>query len=208
MSRPLLVLFGDSLTQFGARKEGWVQQLQSWYETKADILNRGMSGYNTSDALAMIDEIFLPIKPDIITIMFGSNDVSTGIQCIPIDDFYQNYKKMVLKLKEIHPKAKIVLITPPGLVDTDDRKNDDLHKYAEMITKISEEERVLLCDVWQSFQMQIKWEDFLEDGLHLNSDGNEFMFLEVSNFISNHLEEFSPEKLSFPYKYWRDLYKK
>ncbi|PVU92860.1 hypothetical protein BB559_003563 [Furculomyces boomerangus] len=47
--RGSIYLFGDSLTQFGynAAELGWVSKLSDVYARKADVINRGLSGYNT-----------------------------------------------------------------------------------------------------------------------------------------------------------------
>jgi hypothetical protein len=53
--RPLLLLLGDSLTQNGtdAASGGWICLLQHRYSRSADVLARGLSGYNTKyDAAA------------------------------------------------------------------------------------------------------------------------------------------------------------
>lgn len=45
--RPTVVLFGDSLTQFSFSEGGWGAGMADAYQRRADVLNRGLSGYNT-----------------------------------------------------------------------------------------------------------------------------------------------------------------
>ena len=49
--RPSILLFGDSITEYGFGIEevrfGWASLLSSLYSRRADVLNRGFSGYNT-----------------------------------------------------------------------------------------------------------------------------------------------------------------
>lgn len=47
LTRPQIWLLGDSLTQQAAAPEGWATALCSWYARKADVVNRGFSGYNS-----------------------------------------------------------------------------------------------------------------------------------------------------------------
>lgn len=54
LPRLQIVCLGDSLTQRGSEPEGWVTLLTHWYSRKADVLNRGYSGYNTNHALALM----------------------------------------------------------------------------------------------------------------------------------------------------------
>ena len=47
-NRRQILLVGDSLTQRGYdSKKGWVSKLASSYVRRADVINRGYSGYNT-----------------------------------------------------------------------------------------------------------------------------------------------------------------
>ena len=46
--RPQIVLFGDSITQRGFAAGGWGARLADHYVRKADIINRGFSGYNST----------------------------------------------------------------------------------------------------------------------------------------------------------------
>ncbi|RLN02349.1 hypothetical protein BBJ28_00004978 [Nothophytophthora sp. Chile5] len=48
-ARPVLLLTGDSLTEYGTKPEndGWISLLQDRYCRTADIMARGLSGYNT-----------------------------------------------------------------------------------------------------------------------------------------------------------------
>lgn len=76
--RPYVVLFGDSLTQMGYGEftltptsnkfePGWVSLLSTVYQRRADIFNRGYSGYNTRHTL----DIMLP------RVLAGGDDLGT-----------------------------------------------------------------------------------------------------------------------------------
>ena len=47
--RPKIVLFGDSITQlsFSAKDRGFGCYISDAFQRRADVLNRGYSGYNT-----------------------------------------------------------------------------------------------------------------------------------------------------------------
>jgi hypothetical protein len=53
--RPSILLFGDSITEYGFGIEevrfGWSSLLSSLYSRRADVLNRGFAGYNTTVSL-------------------------------------------------------------------------------------------------------------------------------------------------------------
>jgi isoamyl acetate esterase len=71
--RPTILLIGDSITQHSFRPGGWGTRLASWYMRKADVINRGFSGYNSAWAL----EAFPKVRPDCHDrSCFPSSDVS------------------------------------------------------------------------------------------------------------------------------------
>lgn len=53
-----ILLLGDSLTQGGTDDEGgWAQRLAARYSRRADVLNRGLSGYQTGWTLEVLDDL-------------------------------------------------------------------------------------------------------------------------------------------------------
>jgi lysophospholipase L1-like esterase len=75
--RPKILLLGDSLTQTSL--DGWGGGLSHRYQRRADILNRGMSGYNTRWYLeyAKKSGIWEELGTvQLVTIWFGANDAS------------------------------------------------------------------------------------------------------------------------------------
>ena len=65
---PTILLLGDSLTQLAF--EGWGARLANVYQRRADVINRGCSGYNTDfyqrQPLPPLDNVCL------VTIFFGA----------------------------------------------------------------------------------------------------------------------------------------
>jgi len=139
MSRPAIILFGDSITQQGfssaTNSPGWVGLLSNAYTRRADVFNRGFSGYNTRHAVDLLPTVFnkdmMMTHPNsstntlFVTVFFGANDASlpTGErehnQHVPIEEYEQNLRIIVAdiignKLEE-EQKTPIILITPPPL---------------------------------------------------------------------------------------------
>ncbi len=78
MSRPAIILFGDSITQQGF-SSGWVSLLSNAYTRRADVFNRGFSGYNTRHAVDLLPTVFgKEMNPNtlFVTVFFGANDAS------------------------------------------------------------------------------------------------------------------------------------
>lgn len=118
--RPTIICFGDSITQQGFREGGWLCLLAEWYEQKADILNRGFSGYNTKWALEVAYEKSFGSwqeRPTMVIMCFGANDASTDGQHVPLDDYQANLKALVARLRGKWPRLPVLLVTCPPVCD-------------------------------------------------------------------------------------------
>lgn len=78
--RPQFVTFGDSITQRGFAP-GWTGLLADAYQRRADVINRGYSGYNSRWALQLLDRVFpeptaAAPPPRLATVFFGANDAA------------------------------------------------------------------------------------------------------------------------------------
>ncbi|TQD95692.1 hypothetical protein C1H46_018636 [Malus baccata] len=160
MMRPEIVLFGDSITQQSFRPGGWGAALADSYSRKADVKVRGYGGYNTRWALFLLQHLFpLDSKkpPAAATIFFGANDAAvlgrTGErQHVPVEEYKENLRKIVLHLKECSPTILIVLITPPP-VDEDGRNEfarDGLHLTPEGNAVVHQEVVKVFSEAWLS----------------------------------------------------------
>lgn len=51
-----ILLFGDSITQGGWQPYGFAQRLAYVYARRLDVINRGLSGYNTEWAIPIFEQ--------------------------------------------------------------------------------------------------------------------------------------------------------
>jgi len=102
--RPVIVAFGDSLTQgvSGKSYPAFLQDLldQNGYPYRVD--NQGVSGDTTTDGLARIENV-IAAKPALVILEFGGND---GLRGIPVEATKQNLADMIERLRA----AKIPLV--------------------------------------------------------------------------------------------------
>ncbi|KAJ6799461.1 GDSL esterase/lipase [Iris pallida] len=203
--RPRFVLFGDSITEQSFRTGGWGAALADTYSRKADVVVRGYGGYNTRWALFLLNHLF-PLScsapPAATTIFFGANDAAllgrtSERQHVPIEEYKENLRKIVYRLKECSPTMLVVLITPPP-VDEDGRKefarslygdkamelpertNETTGVYAKQCIELAKELQVPYIDLWSQMQETAGWQKmFLSDGLHLTPEGNAILHKEV-----------------------------
>lgn len=194
MARPQIILFGDSITQFSFDVHGWGGLLSHAYQRKADVLNRGYSGYNTTWALHGMHKVLPPGGPAplLLTIFFGANDAalsngSASRQHVPLDCFGANLREMVARGRAAGARH-LVLITPPpvyapdrvkcnkeryGLEGMPERTNEEAGRYASVCKEVAAELGVPVLDLWTQFQARDGWQTrLLCDGLHLSDEGN------------------------------------
>jgi lysophospholipase L1-like esterase len=82
-----------------------------------EFYNRGISGHTLADLAARWEEDVLSIKPDVLSILIGTNDIYNFLKSDQKDDFdYQvwkeTYQSLIDKVLEINPNTTIVLCTP------------------------------------------------------------------------------------------------
>lgn len=99
-----IVLFGDSITQQGfALDGGWASRLANDYIRRADVINRGFSGYNTRMCLEVVPRVFGESDTSILycTVLLGANDAALPgeLQHVPIEDYHQNLAKIVTSIR-------------------------------------------------------------------------------------------------------------
>lgn len=214
--RPVLLLAGDSLTEKGTNPKsmGWVTQLQHDYTRSADVVPRGLSGYNTRWYL----EYSMPIiaseiasgkyTPAFITVWLGANDAalpagSNSEQHVPKEAYKKNLVRIVHAFQNMAPDARILLITPPHVDDNArhrrarkyegekkglvDRTNEMAGNYARACVETAHSLGVPVLDLHTFFNDMPKWRrnNLLEDGLHLNTRGNRLMYEQLQDKIES-----------------------
>jgi isoamyl acetate esterase len=172
-----LVCFGDSIT---ARKEGMgTPMLTTKLAKQLDrfkIINAGVSGNNTSDALIRIEKDVIIHNPDLVTVLFGANDAAFHKM---ID--LEVYKANLYKITDMIRPEKTILISPAPVDEKVQfaRTNEVLSKYASVVKQIASETDSYFIDF---FSKMISLEDYSRklkgiknDGLHFGESGYDFL---------------------------------
>ncbi|KZT74123.1 SGNH hydrolase [Daedalea quercina L-15889] len=171
-----IVLLGDSITQDGWSPNGFAQRLANAYVRKLDVINRGMSGYNTDWIIPVFEQCFakqheqqhLP-KVRLLTIWLGANDAALppSGQHVPLARYGTNLAKLVHLVASpdspyYAPHTRLLLLTPPPInthqwrvtIREDDptreldRKFEVTAQYAEHVRAVGREVGVPVVDVW------------------------------------------------------------
>ncbi|MYY52640.1 GDSL-type esterase/lipase family protein [Ligilactobacillus salivarius] len=168
-----LVLFGDSIT--AGMTDGYPSPILSneirKYFPNIEILNRGVPGDRTDLALSRIQADVIQSSPDIVTIFFGTNDVTD--EGPDYQTFIANIKEMVTLIGT----QKCILITP-GITGTSLQTlypNQKLSQYAQGIVALAEELNITYYD-WHSVATKYETSTLLQtDDIHYSKKAYEFL---------------------------------
>ena len=174
-----IVCFGDSVTGLyyhtGGRR-AYTDLLalalrRSFPEASVTAINAGISGNDTRDALARITEDVLSHKPDLVTVMFGLNDMTK----VPLDEFKANLIEIIKRCRA--SGAEVLLSTPNNVITTPRRPIEKLILYCEVIRQVSRQQGVALADCYAALEVMRErdsrgWRLFLSDEIHPNLEGH------------------------------------
>ncbi|CAK7343940.1 unnamed protein product [Dovyalis caffra] len=206
--RPEFVLFGSSIVQYSLSHEGnlgFGAILADKYARKADIFLRGYTGWNSRNALTILDEVFpkdAAVQPSLVIVYFGGNDSmnpgnSIGFSpYVPLDEYKQNMKKIAEHLKSLSEKTRLIFLGVPPvdekLIEGSGRTMEGCRIYSEACLEVCRDLEVKAIDLFNAIQQKEDW-----DGVHLTSEGNKI----VANEIMKVLEEAKWE----PSLYWKSM---
>lgn len=214
-SRPRYIFLGDSITEQGGFNGGFTDILKKTYITYIDVVNLAESGVNTNVTLEktiprIASELQASPTPTLIAVWLGNNDASLlggqyAEKHIPVDDYKSNLVKMLVKLRELAPVAKLVLLT--ALVNDDemrrarlssqgaitnplDRTNQQAGVYAAACRQVGAAKAnmdVHVLDMYKYFMETYPntadRAKMLSDGMHLSLDGHRVAAEQLATFF-------------------------
>ncbi len=199
------ILFqGDSITDAGRDREDFhnlgdgypkfvAQKLAQMYPDKVfEFINLGISGHKTSDLVARWQTDCLDIKPDILSILIGINDIwhyFSGKQpYVSNEAFEKNYRYLLTSAKE-KTNAKIIMIDP-FLLDAPDKAHfrTEVSEKIALVRKLAREFADVYVPIDGLFAAQALYHEpcyFSADGVHPNDNGRAF----IANFYVEALKK-------------------
>ena len=179
------ILFqGDSITDAGSYgKEypnltGYTAYTAELIGEGHEYINRGISGNRAVDVLDRYDRDILDVRPDIMTMLIGINDVwrrfDSGLY--ESAETYGEYLREILKkTREDLPDTKIILMEP-YLLPAPDKKyfRPALAEFIEVARDIAVEYAdayIPLDGLFALERMTTPWEELSADGVHPNIYG-------------------------------------
>jgi acyl-CoA thioesterase-1 len=189
-----IVSLGDSVTRgvrqgvnvketFAARIEGALKKRKS----KAKVINVGIGGERTDQALHRLAKDVIALRPQVVTIMYGTNDsyVDKGRTepRITVQEYEGNLRRMIAELRKA--KIKPILMTPPAWGKAarngaGDHPNPLLEKYVNACRKVARETETPLVDHFAHWSKKAErgfdiGQEWTTDQCHPNPRGHEAM---------------------------------
>ena len=154
------------------------------YPGECEFVNRGISGNRIVDIYARIKCDIINLKPDVMSLLIGVNDVwhETGDSPngVDADKFYKVYDMLIDEIKTSLPNIKIMILEPfcllcDGIKDNWNYFSTEIPKRAEMAKKIAEKHNLKFVPIQQKLDDACKnapstyW---LRDGVHPTAPGH------------------------------------
>lgn len=174
-----IVCIGDSITGVyyhsgGRRAYPELLQLalkQLYPQAQITVRNAGISGDTTTGGLKRLERDVLAHKPQLVTIMFGMNDLVKT----PVDVFKKNLREMIARCRT--SGAEVVLCTQNSVVETEPRPSARLAEFTQSIRDVAKEESLVVADCFAAFEAvhtadALEWNLLLSDAIHPNMAGH------------------------------------
>ncbi|MBQ4347953.1 MAG: SGNH/GDSL hydrolase family protein [Firmicutes bacterium] len=197
MKKITIVGFGDSLTYgFGVRYGvGHIHRLEKalpeqYPDAEWKMINSGVNGDTTREGVMRLKNNVLRHMPDIVLILFGSNDSAIDdYQFRSVGEFTRNMEYIVENILENNfgraerAAAPVpVLFTPPPVFDVSFMPyttNARIDIYADVVREVAEKYNCPLLDAnaYMKEKSGGNMDPFVAyDGVHLNEKGYDMLF--------------------------------
>ncbi len=190
--RQKIVFFGDSITELGVKKGGYIDLLNNQIirhgkSNQYELMGAGIGGNKVYDLYLRLERDVLSKEPDVVLVWIGVNDVwhkslmGTGTD---YDKFGIFYDALVQKIQA--KGIKLILVTPAVIGERSDHSNPqdgELNLYANWIRKYATEKKIALVDCRKLFidynakynPKQLDKGMLTYDRVHLNDAGNQLV---------------------------------
>ena len=186
-----IVLFGDSITDMGRDRSADLgafsyghgysnviaSQLLKSNPLRYEIYNHGISGDRSVDLYARIKRDVWNLKPDVISILIGINDVWHDLgenpNGVDIVRYEKVYRMIIEETKERLPNVKFILCEPFVLKGAATKEDYDMflkvREYAKVVKLLAEEFSLHFLPLQKNLDEAAEKfgaDKFLYDGVH------------------------------------------
>ena len=202
-----ICVFGASITYgSGDTNGGWVQRIRKLLDEKnlSDpdayflVYNLGIGGNTTEDLLERFKfELEQRIDEDektVIIFSIGGNDsvylIKEKHNRVPIDKFEKNINKLIFQTRKYTKDITFIGLTPADKKKTSPvpwdaniiYNNIYIERYNSKLKEICQKEKIRFINLYSKL-IKMDYKKLLEDGLHPNSNGHEWMAKKIIDSI-------------------------
>lgn len=172
-------------------------------ERNYEFINRGVSGNRVTELLSRWQSDALDIKPDVLSVLIGTNDANNPpedeINDTECRKYEETYRLILKKSREQNPNLKIIMLESFECVEAQDKRGIPLEirqkrakNIREIIKKLAEEFDATFIPLNELFAEAIKKSGnskyWLWDGIHPTEAGHALIareFLDKTRMIFN-----------------------
>lgn len=155
-------------------------------EAKLNFLNRGMSGHTVANLKARWQKDALDLKPDVLSILIGVNDVGRAVRSkreVDVEAFAADYRSLLDQSRQANPELKIVLLEPFVLPVTRVKAGweawrGQTDRLRAVVAKLASEHKALLLktqDIFAAAAQRVEPSHWIWDGVHPLPQGHELI---------------------------------
>jgi lysophospholipase L1-like esterase len=157
-------------------------------DAKLNFLNRGMSGHTVANLKARWEKDALDLKPDVLSILIGVNDVGRAVRSkksVDLEAFEVDYRSLLTQSRKANPDLKIVLLEPFVLPVTRLAEKTawatwrgQIDKLRPIVAKLASDYKAVLLKTQDIFDAASKRADpshWIWDGVHPLPQGHELI---------------------------------
>lgn len=153
---------------------------------KLNFLNRGMSGHTVANLKSRWQKDALDLKPDVLSILIGINDVGRAIRSnteVDVAAFTADYRSLLEQSREANPQLKLVLlepfVLPVGKVKEQwDTYRSQVDSLRPVVATLAKDYGAILIETQRIFEaaaQQVEPAHWIWDGVHPLPQGHELI---------------------------------
>ncbi|HET6247297.1 MAG TPA: SGNH/GDSL hydrolase family protein [Tepidisphaeraceae bacterium] len=158
-------------------------------ERHLSFLNRGVSGNTVADLQKRWDKDTIALKPDLLSILIGVNDLGHGVS---VEQYELQYDQLLADTVKALPNVRLVLCEPFGL-PVGPKKNNweqyrgELIKRQAVVEKLGAKYHAAVVHFQKTFDEAVKRapaDYWIWDGVHPTYNGHQLMADEWSKAVA------------------------
>ena len=188
------VITGDSITHGLVHTQGGRSYPEHLHElirgelerVRDIVINSAISGHRIVDILGDWDRRVSSWRPDVVTLMIGTNDMSTGgpRPVISADDYAASLHEFVTRVRALG--AIPVLQTPPPIDAVNAPERARVAEFADAVRAVAASDDVILVDQLARFTELggggVPW-GLMNDPFHPNATGHAALAVELAKAL-------------------------